>query len=512
MNFRILISCCAACLALAVSPSFAQSKAQAKAPATSDYVVLVSEKTKAMADWMKVADSLVQKRNAKLIVYKDSPDAALAAIKQASPRLMALVAPPEQIDRVLVNSLHRLTRKLDDDPYGDCIWGIVTGYTPDDAMRIVRTTAPLTITRAEGTTNFEWRRFSDSLVVSDATVFDLHEQHGNTEPVTTTAPDSDRGMAFYFADFWKQYKPQLVVTSAHATQYNLEMPFSKSAIISYGNRFHILNMPQFKQYASFLKGVLFEGKEDDLAAFLAEAKPPVVEPDDSPKVWIAAGNCLFGDAKNTPNSMVITALSAYGCNQVVGYTVPTWYGKGGWGALSLFFSNHDASSFAEAWYLNNQFVLHETQKRFPKLLGVEFNGMDMRSIQEKDPGFLPAMTAANEGVGKDQMGLVHDRDVVAFYGDPAWVARLDESRMKSPWHVAWKTIGQPSDGFVITANRAHKGRFAFWFPSRIEAAKATLVIGEASYPLDEIGLMTNDFLLIDELDLPQDGTAQVVFE
>lgn len=47
-----------------------------------------------------------------------------------APRFMAVVARPEEIDRVLVNDLHRLSRRLDDDPYGDCIWGIVTGYTP----------------------------------------------------------------------------------------------------------------------------------------------------------------------------------------------------------------------------------------------------------------------------------------------------------------------------------------------------------------------------------------------
>lgn len=31
----------------------------------------------------------------------------------------------------------------DDDPYGDCIWGIVTGYAPEDAMRIASAESPL---------------------------------------------------------------------------------------------------------------------------------------------------------------------------------------------------------------------------------------------------------------------------------------------------------------------------------------------------------------------------------
>lgn len=503
----------AAALSLMALPTAsAQGKAPAKQSSTADYVVLVSKATQSKPEWMKVADALVQKRNAKLVVYDASVEKSLSAIKQASPRLMALVAPPEEIDRVLVNSLHRVTRQLDDDPYGDCIWGIVTGYTATDAMRIVNTTAPLTIKRAEATTNVDWSRFSNSMVITDWGPFEVLEQEGYKEPQKEAYPQTDQGMAFKFAEYWQQQKPQLLVSSSHATQYNLEMPFGKGAIISYGNQFHVLNMTQFKQYASFLKGVLFEGKEEELKAFIEEAKPAVMEPNAESKVWVAAGNCLFGDAKKTPNSMVITALSNYGCNQLVGYTVPTWYGTGGWGTLSLFFQNHDDSSLAEAWYLNNQFILSKTSKQYPKLMNVSFNAPDMKSLKDVDPEFLPAMTEANEGVGKDQMGLVHDRDVVAFYGDPAWVAKLDESNQKSPWHIVWKTSGHPADGFIISANKEHKGRFGIWFPSRMGAKKATVIIGETSKPIEEIGLLTNDFLLIDELELPKGGQAQVVFE
>ena len=62
---------------------------------------------------------------------------------------------------------HRLTRRLDDDPYGDCIWGIVTGYTPQDAMRIASETQPLVISRSMGTTNVDASRFTDSMSITD---------------------------------------------------------------------------------------------------------------------------------------------------------------------------------------------------------------------------------------------------------------------------------------------------------------------------------------------------------
>ena len=41
---------------------------------------------------------------------------------------------------------------------------------------------------------------------------------------------------------------------------------------------------------------------------------------------------------------------------------------------------------AEAWYLNNQFILDETMTRFPKLMNVNFNAPDINGIKD-DPDF-----------------------------------------------------------------------------------------------------------------------------
>ncbi len=478
----------------------------------SPYVVLVSQETAKMPEWMTVAQTLQRKyKSAKIVTYQGRPDAELPTLKKISPRYMAIVAPPEQIDRELVNQLHRLTRKLDTDPYGDCIWGIVTGFTPQDAMRIAQEQDPLTITRAMGTTNIDANRFSDSMCITDWHPFEVVEQHGYKKAEPKPLPQSDKGVVPKFVEFWTQSHPELVVTSSHATQYNLEMPFGKGLIVSYDNQFHILTIPQKNEYASFLKGVLFDGKEEELAAYLQKNNPPVLPHDATPKVWIAAGNCLFGDAKKTKNSMAVTALSGYGCNQLVGYTVPTWYGKGGWGALSLFMGNHNMSSFAEAWYLNNQFLLEETMRLFPVLINVEFNASSISAIKNEDPNFLPNIQKANCGIGKDQMGLVHDRDVVAFYGDPAWTARLDESHARSPWSLQWNDSAHPEKGLTITANMDHSGRFAVWFPKKIKSNKAVLTIGDQETPVSKIGVQTDDFIIIPELKLGSRQKATITF-
>lgn len=483
------------------------------------YVVLISEETAALPEWKAVADKLADKHGGSIVTVKDSIFAKLDTLKKMAPRHLAVVARPEEIDRVTVNDLHRLTRRLDDDPYGDCIWGIVTGYTPADAMRIASAEAPLAISRAMGTTNIDASRFSDSMSITDWQPFQYMEQHGargKTEPAFYTqglreqekADASTLGVTPKLTEYWKQYSPQLFVTSSHATQFNLEMPFSKGIFVSGNNRFHVLNQKQFKEFTTFLRGVIFNGKEEDLISFIERSKAPVIEAKPVPSVWLAAGNCLLGDVKRTKNSMAVTALSHYGFNQLVGYTVPSWYGKGGWGTLGLLFNNHDASSLAEAWYLNNQFILDETMTRFPKLMTLNFNAPDINGIKD-DPEFAKGMAAAGYGMGKDQMGLIHDRDTVAFYGDPAWIARLDESRSPSPWHIDWNDPADAAKGFTVTANKDAKGRLGVWFPNRIGARTGTLTVSGVSTPVDKAGLLTNDFLLLRNLELKKGEKAFV---
>lgn len=472
-----------------------------------------------MPEWKAVADKLAERHGGAIVTVKDSMFAKLDTLKKMAPRFLAVVARPEEIDRTVVNDLHRLTRRLDGDPYGDCIWGIVTGYAPEDAMRIASAESPLVMTRAMGTTNIDSGRFSESMCILDWQPFQYMEQRGYKEKVTPSfytrglreqekGDQGSLGVTPKLTQYWEKNDPQFFATASHATQFNLEMPFGKGIIVSGNNQFHVLDKKQFKEFTTFLRGVLFNGKEDDLMAFIKRSNAPVIKAGQGPAVWLAAGNCLVGDVMKTKNSMAVTALSRYGFNQLVGYTVPSWYGKGGWGTLGMLFSNHDNSSLAEAWYLNNQFILDETMTRFPKLMDVHFNSPDISGIKD-DPEFSKGMAAAGYGMGKDQMGLIHDRDTVAFYGDPAWVARLDESHSKSPWHITWNDPKDAARGFTVTANKDAKGRLGVWFPNRISAKTATVTVGDAATPVEKMGLLTNDFLLLRELELKKGEKAVV---
>lgn len=442
-------------------------------------------------------------------------------MREAAPRYLAIVGRPEEFDREVVNVFHRETRRIDDDPYGDCIWGIVTGRSAADAMRLAESAPPLIIERAGGTTNLDPARFEATVCITDWGPFHVREQRAGQplSDVRFDAPDARSkeaaayrkyGIVLKFKDMLENDRLQLVVTSSHATPYNLEMPFEKGLIVSGNGRYHMLTMKDKNEYVARLQREPREG-EGPILDLLARRRYPEIRPDGETRVWLAAGNCLFGDAHRSGNSMALTALSSYGCRQLAGYTVPSWYGAAGWGTLDLLFNNHDASSFAEAWYLNNQLILERTLRVYPKLMNVSFNAESIEAAPREDTAFLEGVVKSGHRPDKDVLGLVHDRDVLAFYGDPLWVARLDESRALSPWHIDY-------DGrtLTVTAKRDAEGKVCYWFPERREhedanAARLATPARPQGMPLQQEGVLTNDFLIIRQLKLKKGERATVIF-
>lgn len=440
-----------------------------------DYDILISKETRAKADWAAVADMLAGKHGGTVIEYGVHPAEALDTLRRDHPRYVCVVAEPASLDRVFVVAMNRLSRKIDDDIFTDCLWGIITGYEAGDALRIAKENQPLVLESGLHTTGCDHASLKKNMVISDGAAGRVETRDGSEPRKDVTIPDNGEGSVFEFRNRWNEAAPDFMVTSSHATQYNLEMPFGRGLIVSYGNRFHVLRKDQLRSFARFLGGALFKGDEKDMIDFCDSLNAPVLgDRGGRPAVWLGAGNCLLGDAKKSRNSMVVTALSGGGFNQLVGYVVPTWYGRMGWGTLKVFTSQGDRLSLAEAFFLNNQDLLAETLRRFPKALAVEFNEDDVETWMKKpeavqalaDAGYLTKETA------KDALGLVHDRDVVAFYGDPAW--RAGFAKPATPAYQL--EFGKASeDGLSVTVSNPGenewKGDVFSMLPERIPAAE-----------------------------------------
>ena len=99
-----------------------------------------------------------------------------------------------------------------------------------------------------------------------------------------------------------------------------------------------------------------------------------------PKIYLPSGNCLAGLIRDK-QSMAVAWLSSGGVDQMVGYVVSTWYGRGGWGTQDYFFSEPGRYTLSDAFYFNNQSITWQLQTRFPEVADVDFNEWNI----ETDP-------------------------------------------------------------------------------------------------------------------------------
>lgn len=401
----MLIACWSALLSSAAVCSVVHADAPApNAPAkTYGYAIVVSEATLADPEWHKVVEALRVKHAAQVVTFSSSVKGSRGPLAEIMPRYTCFVAKPQEIGRGFVADVHRLTRALDEDVYTDTLWGILTGLNADDAMSVVTTTEPLVIRSVVSTTGVNDSIFDEVFTVSDGDegawlhrTPDGKRQTGGTD--TPVLRKSDRSAMF--AKHFAAIKPDALVSSSHGFENGIEMPWGH--------------------------GMLMGRKGSLVALEMPSKKATKIEPQTNSKVFLPIGNCLTGriDKDHASDSLILALQRSAGVKQSVAYTVETWFGRAGWGTLGLLQGCDARHNVAEAFFFNHQLLLREIHDRFPK---VESFWPDWHTLDFKT--FFPAgQKAGLDANNKDMMGLAYDRDTVAFYGDPAWDARLDVAK------------------------------------------------------------------------------------
>lgn len=474
------------------------------AAAQGEYVVLVSEKTLKQKDWKKTAAKFAKHHRAKIIVWRGNDIAkAKDALKKAAPRYVAVVARPQEIDRVFVAKLHTLSREMNDDIYGDFIWGIVTGHDGETASGLLAKDEPLILDHALGTTNFDQQRFKQSFFITDWGTREFVETENYVSKEKTNAKPGEE-MVDIFAEQWEKIRPQFLMSASHATEFNLEMPFGEGLIASAGTDFYLVpkgKMPGFRRAL---------GNAEKSENFFKTQKLKKLPRAQSEKVWIAAGNCLFGDCLRTPFSMAVTAISVADVKQLVGYTVPTWFGEGGWGTSGQFFGGHQATSVGQAWFFNNQILLKNLPSpltKYPVPLSAE--GMEGIYVN----GLASELAQKGVHISRELIGRLHDRDTVAFYGDPLFRTRFNpEAPSTQPWDCRTRRNGNARLFTVkTTRGNAYKGDFCLWFPERIFADEkfSAQRIGEKETAVAP-DILTENFVIFRNLELGEGEKLELV--
>lgn len=450
----------------------------ASAPQGNEYVVIAGKGITADAEWNKVAEALKTKHQAALVSYQEKIDEVVPKLKQIRPRYVAIVEKPENLDRDYVIHLNRLSRQVDSDIYADFLWGIITGYDATAAMKMVNnSTEPLVVKDAVATImelhsgkwfdRYAWvddhtqglwgeKKSKDDTIVTyrlkgtPAKGYIRTSDGKIKEAMVERVNPVDEMQTFY--NIYEQYAPDLVVTAAHATEMNLEMPFSLGNIRS-------------------KNGVLYMDFPDG---------PQNLKESGKRKIYLPIGNCLIANVKGTKESMAVAWMNSGNAATMVGYVVTTWYGRNGWGGLKYWLTTPGRYTTAEAFYLNQQDMMYQLNAWNPKLTTLEYpyntrgEFAIVSNFIKDSTGIIPT---------NDHIGFIHDRDVLAYYGDPKWDARLQEIPEENDFTVTSEVKGKKCIVTITTKENFSLERmkgdhfkeehvldlpFSYFFPQRLK--------------------------------------------
>ncbi len=420
-------------------------------PARGAYAVVASEGTLADPGWKAVCDALVAKYDGRLIAYEEDVTEARDPLARSLPNYACFVARPGECGRGFVVRVHRLTRRLDADPYTDLLWGILTGYEAADALRLARLAGPLTLRKVlSGTTGAKVGPFEAGALFNEGKPGRMRvKEPGGAWHDSEGPNDSTQAIV----DSFNTEAPDCFITSGHATEHDWQ--------IGYAYRDGQLRCKDGRLFGLDTKG----------------KKHVIRSP--NPKVHLPVGNCLIGHVPGR-DCMVTALVHSAGVVQMFGYTVPTWYGKGGWGIQQVYLDQPGRWTLAEAFFVNLQAMLHEIRERFPQHAGTDFRRYDLRRIR-RETGITD----------RDCLGLLWDRDTVAFYGDPAFDARPVRG------NLAWKQrLAVQGNRYALTLSCRRDGTWPkqpvlAFLPGRIDAGSVTVSEGEDLGPL-----VTDSFLMV----------------
>lgn len=438
-----------------------------------EYVIVANQSLARSSEWSEVINYLCEQHEAEVVYYLNSPSEVKEKLQRLRPRYVAFVERPEQIGVQYVLRVNRMSREIDEDIYVDFRWGIITGYDAAGALRLVENAQdPLIIQSAlSTTTGVKDSYFNSFALISDSKDGEVIIKKGSELEMDTLAPEQ---ILTKFCSLYEDLNPDAIFTASHATEQNLEMPYSRGNIKS----------EKGKLYATL------SGKQ----IFLKESRKP--------RVYFPVGNCLIGNVNNTRESMAIAWLNSADVTGMLAYVVPTWYGGGGWGTLKVWTDSHGQYSLADAFFINMQLMQLRMEEWSPAFKKLKFPHETVRN-EEQMNNLLGRMmqkivqeTEIKEPT-KDQLGTLYDEDVMVYFGDPKWDVHLQVmDRAKIDYHIDFQMYKKKCVLTLTTENWFDSKRelpCSFIFPYRLNRPR---LVAEDSVQT----VLTDDFILIYDLE------------
>lgn len=410
------------------------------------YTIVCSEK--AGKEWKTALSALEEKYKQKwpnqveVLTYNtaDGVKTCLPRLTELRPSFTCFFTHHKECSRQFVGEVHRICRQIDlSNPFTDTIWGIMTGLEEEDLLFAIKQ-EPLVVRRVLGGTPVRLSNFESGCWYSEGEACaSFHKQRGEEKDKKVKCPQDTTEILISELSKERNIESDtgvdMMITSGHATENDWQIGYS------YSNG----------KFICMSSNLIGESMDGSLYPIKHNGKP---------KILSAAGNCLMGHIK-TVNCMALAWMHSAGVVQMTGYVVSTWFGFGGWGVHNYFINLPGLMSFSESFYANNQALLAKLHTKYPE-------------YETKD------YDECNASVERECAGLLFDRDVVAFYGDPAYDARLVSKPDKYPYHISIKelptTENQLSDDWsvyevIVTVNKVPDRPAVYVFPCSVKEYK-----------------------------------------
>ena len=422
-----------------------------------DYVVVASERCRGTDGWSQVAGALAAKHAADLLVFKDSPEELLPELRRRHPRMVGVVAMPDEAGRARMGEFHRMLRRLDDDPYLDARWGVVTASGWPAAMEMVRAERPLQISTMLANTPVPLEVVPDGVYFDEGVAGRRVQRSAGGREIELLG---DQHTADEFAVAFNTLSPDLLVTSGRTNEERWMIGYTFD-----GGRVVVAE-------DGSLRARTPDGEETPLAH-------------QGPMAMLGAGSCLLGYVPN-PEVLPLRFIEQAGARQVVGYCSTTWYGAGGWDLYRRFLEEPGRHSLAEATWLAQQELVRRFAAEFPGTPEVSTAGFDERAVPEfrQAVSEQTGMPRTDERFA-DLSGLLWDRDALVLLGDPAWRVELAEGDL--PWSVRQRRLDDRLElELTVHANLSESATPAVMLEQRVRPGRVLEGAGTDPILLDDL--------------------------
>ncbi len=345
------------------------------------YAVVMRQSTYDDPAWQPVADALLTRYGGELFLWNSYLGEVQSDVASFEPTHIGFVCDMATASASFVQShVWNFTRALDGDTYCDAIWGIITGYTAEDALNLVTEPYGFDVkTVLGGTSSCDLAYYTQGICTNEATYGRYYVKHSDSEE-TTTFDDGPTDRTEWLVTMLNEgidifdYDPvDIFYTSGHGNHNMWQMHYPDAGLEGY-----------FRSYNGQVYGDPHSGADIDINA------PP-------PRIYFGLGNCYIGKILGG-SSMAPSWIHTGGAYQYTGYVIAEGSSSHQHGGTkSYFYRVARCYTWAEAYYLANQALRFDILNHTPGANPPDLNG----SALYGDPGFQARMS--HEGIFREPL-------------------------------------------------------------------------------------------------------------